>query len=221
MTPTTRPRIVSETKREVEEREPPPASSVESHPWLSAESLMRYDKVLASGLPFSVYISSLAEGKIRRHALKEAPKRLEVLGFLLGEVSTWQGSTYTMVRDIGTTQLRSSPSKVRFDPAAFPRLFLELDDAGFDYVLVGWYHSHPGHTCFMSRTDIETQRTMFSEPYHSALVIDPINEDIKNYRLFGEGYEEAPFALIRSPPRTASERRTRTRKLKIKPVSPR
>lgn len=212
-----RPRIVKETKRQIDELEPPVRSSVSSHEWLSDESRSEFDSELASGRPFALYLSKKAEGKIRQHALGHASKRLEVMGFLLGQVHRWKGTTYAVVRDVGTTELRSSSSKVRFDPEAFPKLFHELDDSGFDYVLVGWYHSHPGHTCFLSKTDLDTQRTLFNQPYHVALVIDPINKDIKTFRLAGESYEEMPFALIvQDESRTTKS--TRRRRLKLKPV---
>ncbi len=175
-----------------------------------------YEEALQTEI-FPIYLSEVAEAKIREHALQEAPRRLEVLGFLLGEVSTWNGSSYVNCRDVVTTKLRSSSSKVRFNPDAFPNLFLQLDDSGFDYVLVGWYHSHPGHTCFLSRTDLETQRSMFDQPYHTALVIDPVNEDIKAFRLVGGTYEyeEIPFALYS---RAETAPRKRTRRLRVKPV---
>jgi len=212
-----RPRILKETRRAIEEREPPRGDAVRPHEWLLGDSRSMYDAMLGSGRAFPLYLSEKAEEKIRMHAMKYAPRRLEVMGFLLGEVNTWEGVTYAMVRDVGTTELRSSSNKVRFNPEAFPKLFLELDDSGFDYILVGWYHSHPGHTCFLSRTDLDTQRTMFDQPYHSALVIDPVNRDIKTFRLAGESYEEVPFALF--PQALPSDKkRVRRRKLKIKPA---
>ena len=176
--------------------------------------------VLGSGEPFDLYLSSLAESRIRSHAVKEAPLRLEVMGFLLGDVCTWRGWTYTVVRDIGTTKLRSSSSKVRFDPSAFPRLFHDLDDSGFDYILVGWYHSHPGHTCFISRIDLETQRSIFNEPYHVALVIDPLNREIKTYRLKGVDCAETRFAVYQGNRYADTASKKRTRKLKVKAVVP-
>jgi proteasome lid subunit RPN8/RPN11 len=142
---------------------------------------------------------------------------LEVLGFLLGEVREWKGNRYAVVRDIVTTELKSSSSKVRFDPEGFPKLFSNLDDSGFDYVLVGWYHSHPGHTCFLSRTDLETQRRMFDQPYHIAIVIDPINEDVKAFRLLGNGYGEVAFAIFEGEANGRAKKPI-TRKLKIKSV---
>jgi proteasome lid subunit RPN8/RPN11 len=166
-----------------------------------------------------VYLSGVGEAKIRSHAVKEAPRRLEVMGFLLGEACTWKGESYSVVRDVVTTELRSTASKVRFDPKAFPKLFHGLDDSGFDYILVGWYHSHPGHTCFLSGTDLETQRSMFNQPYHVALVIDPINRDIKTFRLRNGGYEETAFAVFDPMNEVmVTPKKARTRKLKVSPI---
>lgn len=213
-----RPRIVKETRRPVEEREPPRESTLKPHEWLSEESLTTYNEVVDSGGIFDIYLSSVAERKIKAHAVNEAPNRLEVMGFMLGEVRRWKGRTYSLVRDIVTTHLKSSSSKVRFDPEAFPNLFHGLDDSGFDYILVGWYHSHPGHTCFLSRTDLETQRSIFDQPFHSALVIDPITRDIKTFKLSETGYEEVAFAVY-EPEAGSKGKTTRTRKLKVKPSS--
>ena len=213
-----RPKIVKETRREPAEREPPFKSACRPHAWLSEESLELFESARDSESPYPLYLSDLAENKIREHALKEAPRRLEVLGLLLGEVSTWNGTPYVSCRDVVTTKLTSSSSKVKFNPDAFPNLFLQLDDSGFDYILVGWYHSHPGHTCFLSRTDLDTQRTMFDQPYHTAMVIDPVNEDVKAFRLIGRGYEydEIPFAIY---PRNSTVRnKGRSRRLKVKPA---
>jgi proteasome lid subunit RPN8/RPN11 len=212
-----RPRIVRETRRHIEEKEPPEQSALSPHEWLSGDSVALYADVTESGKPFDVYLSAAAEKKIRQHAEKEAPRRLEVLGFLLGEVREWKGNRYAVVRDIVTTELKSSSSKVRFDPEGFPKLFSNLDDSGFDYVLVGWYHSHPGHTCFLSRTDLETQRRMFDQPYHIAIVIDPINEDVKAFRLLGNGYGEVAFAIFEGEANGRAKKPI-TRKLKIKSV---
>lgn len=211
-----RPKIVGETKRPLAEKAPPSVNCRRPHPWFSEDQ-----QGVRSGGKYDVFLSTLGEEKARLHAVSEAPRRLEVMGFLLGEACTWKGRTYSVVRDVVTTELRSSSSKVRFDPKAFPKLFHGLDDSGFDYILIGWYHSHPGHTCFLSGTDLETQRSMFNQPYHVALVIDPVNRDIKTFRLCEGGYEETAFALFDPEPgEAAPAKRTRTRKLKVTPLMP-
>jgi proteasome lid subunit RPN8/RPN11 len=40
--------------------------------------------------------------------------------------------------------------------------------------IVGWYHTHPGCLdCFMSGTDLTTQRSVFHRPWNYALVLNP------------------------------------------------
>lgn len=119
------------------------------------------------------------------------------MGLMLGEVRSWDGMPYVLARDVGTTDLKNTSAKVRFDPRSLPKLFRELDGAGFDYVVVGWYHSHPGHTCFLSRTDLRTQQSLFDQSYHCALVIDPLNCEVKAFKLSGDSYAEMPFAVVR------------------------
>lgn len=217
-----RPKIVRETRRRPVERAPPPKGSLVPHGWLSEESRAEYEKILESGHPFELYVSRQAEVTMRSHALGEAPRRLEVMGFMLGDVCSWRGRAYATVRDVVTTDLDSTQSKVRFDRDALPKLFGGLDGTGFDYIIVGWYHSHPGHTCFMSRTDLETQRTMFDQPYHAALVIDPLNEDFKAFKLSGPGYEEVPFALTDAlaPAGPAGKKTRRLRRQSFSPRPP-
>lgn len=41
-------------------------------------------------------------------------------------------------------------------------------------VVVGWFHSHPALGVFMSATDAATQRAFFNQPWHLALVVDPL-----------------------------------------------
>jgi 26S proteasome regulatory subunit N11 len=190
-----RPKVVAEVRREVPNRPPPPNPT--PHEWLSKESLDLFEGMSRSEKAFDIYLSTHAERRMRFQAVKAAPNRLEVMGLLLGEVNRWEGRDYVMVRGVGTTDLENTPAKVRFDPDALPGLFRDLDGAGFDYVIVGWYHSHPGHTCFLSRTDMHTQRTLFDQPYHCALVVDPVIEEIKAFKLSGDGYSEVPFAMIR------------------------
>lgn len=215
-----RPKIVRETRRRPVERAPPSKDTLSPHEWLSEESRAEYEKVLSSGRPFDMYVSRQAERMMRSHAEREATRRLEVMGFMLGDVCSWRGREYATVRDVVTTDLDSTQSKVRFDRDALPKLFGGLDGSGFDYIIVGWYHSHPGHTCFMSGTDLETQRTMFDQPYHAALVIDPVNEEVKAFKLSGAGYDEVQFSLTDALA-PAGPARKRTRKLRQQSFSPR
>jgi len=42
--------------------------------------------------------------------------------------------------------------------------------------LVGWLHTHPGHTPFLSQTDLRTHEGFFRKPFQVAVVIDTLTE---------------------------------------------
>ena len=120
------------------------------------------------------------------------------MGLLVGDVFNWNHGRFTLVKDVVTTDLEATNISVRFDSEGFEGLFSQLDGLNYDYVLVGWYHSHPGLGCFMSQTDIETQKRMFNAPFHTALVVDPIKGEVKAYKMKGEGYVKRIFAVYQA-----------------------
>lgn len=190
------PKVVSETKKEIEEKSPPPITNVRQHYWLTAESKELYKGIVLSSGVFPVYVSKKAEEKIRNHAMRHGDDGTEVMGFLLGEIFEHNGVKYAVVRDVATTSLDASEVSVKFNKDNMDQLFSQMDGSGFDYLIVGWYHSHPGHSCFMSATDMRTQKAMFTEDYHSAIVIDPLKMEIEAYGLEGEDYRPVPFAVF-------------------------
>lgn len=177
----TKPKIIASSERELQEKTPPAAERTKPHRWLSAASLEKYVGSERNG--FDLYLSKMAEEKIRNHALSKLEPRTEIMGLLLGTVYRDRERDYVLVRDVVTTDLDASLVSVRFDRQGFEKLFESLDDTGFDYVIVGWYHSHPGHGCFLSQTDVDTQVSMFKRPFHSALVIDPVNREIETFKV--------------------------------------
>lgn len=117
------------------------------------------------------------------------------MGLLLGDVFAHSGKAHAVVKDAVTTELQATGISVSFDRNGFEALFDRLDEADFDCVIVGWYHSHHGYTCFMSPKDIETQRRMFREEFHFASVLDPLELQIEAFTLSGEECVVAPFAV--------------------------
>jgi len=60
---------------------------------------------------------------------------------------------------------------------------------------IGWYHSHPGYRCFLSGTDVASQKLQQMQGPTLAVVIDPRltsssgKVDIGGFRTFEEGYK--------------------------------
>jgi proteasome lid subunit RPN8/RPN11 len=178
----TPPRIVDEYKKEFRNIPPPPQSRIVN------------PKIVASRT-YELYMSKSSLDKIMEHCRSYSDQKLEVMGFLMGDVCIWNESVFTLVRDVVTTDLDSTNVSVKFQREGFEGLFSKLEDLPFDYVIVGWYHSHPGLGCFLSSKDLETQRRMFKKPFHTALVLDPINDEIVAYKLKGDEYVEREFAV--------------------------
>lgn len=187
------PVIVADHAAEVKELPPPDRKRMRAHKWLTDKRLEDYRIREKEG--FELYISKLAEEKIRNHAVEHASERKEVMGLLLGGMYRHNGLEYALVRDVATTDLDATDVSVRFDPHAFEKLFASLEEVGFRYIIVGWYHSHPSYHCFMSSTDVQTQRGMFNLRGHSAIVIDPVNREIEAFYLDEGKVRSRPFAI--------------------------
>jgi len=176
------PKIVRERKKKIRVLPPPPRNRI-VHP-----------KGTSKGV-FKIYLTKPCFDKILVHCKAYAKRMLEVMGFLVGDVYKWNGLRFTLVKNVVSTDLESTNISVKFHRDGFEGLFEKLDDIRYDYVIVGWYHSHPGLGCFLSSKDIETQKRMLNSPFHTALVVDPIKEEVKAYKLKNEGYAEVGFAV--------------------------
>ena len=185
-------KIVSETKREPQNLKAP--ANARPHMWQTSN-----DKALAlrlaGDMPIEAYINKHAEAKMRNHALSARKSKTEVMGLLLGEVRTWKGTEYVLVRDVVTSDLDATAVSVKFDSAGFEKLFEKLDGAGFDYIVVGWYHSHPGYGCFLSGTDMKTHADIFVSPHQIAMVVDPLNFEIAAFKVQGGAAIKTDFAV--------------------------
>ena len=187
------PLITGSQPLEVRELPPPPGERRRAHKWLTEKCLAEYRGREDRG--YELYISKVAEEKIRNHALMHVPERKEVMGLLLGGIYRHDGLEYSLVRDVATTDLDATDVSVRFDRDAFEKLFASLEEVGFRYVIVGWYHSHPSYHCFMSGTDVATQRSMFGQRVQSAIVVDPVSREIEAFFLDEGKIRSRPFAV--------------------------
>lgn len=142
---------------------------------------------------YEAYISHEAFEKAREHFKRHEQRGLEALGLLLGKAYKWQGREYVIVEEYATAENDATAVSVRFTEEAFEKLAGQLGER----TVVGWAHSHPGYGCFLSSTDLRTQKAFFNERYHIALVCDPKTDECKAFKLDGEDYRPAPYAVIK------------------------
>lgn len=182
-----KPRIVSERRRKVVSKRPP--DKVERHEW-------------TAGSGKDVLLSRDVADRITAHCKEMGEKGLEAMGFLMGDYFSWRNNVYTVVHDIFTAELDSTEVSVKID-WSFPEEYIkQRERVSGDLLMVGWYHSHPGYSTFLSETDIRTQRAMFNSPFHVAIVVDPIERKMAAFKLEG-GLEDARSKPVPSPGRDA------------------
>lgn len=114
-------------------------------------------------------IYPVALGKIIYHAASSPS--VEVAGLIIGRerkggvIEVWDAVTGPQVGTAGSVQL---------DEVFMARVADALHSANLGLYIVGWYHSHPGLSIFMSATDVRTQLAYQAiYPKSVALVIDP------------------------------------------------
>ena len=144
---------------------------------------------------YEVYVEINVLGDIFTLAKRYFP--LEIVGYLLGDLCRYKTYTYVRVLDYIPIASYSTTTSVRPDITSLGESINKLYES--DLLIVGWYHTHPGYGCFLSDIDIDTQRKCFNKPYHVALVVDPIYQDAKFFKLDKQtgGYREAIACVIK------------------------
>ena len=128
--------------------------------------------------PLVVHYGHATLSKIMGHAASS--KQSEVFGLLVGRVfKTPSNKLRTVVHEAVPARhfLSSTSTYVRVSGAELVRMDAEYHDRYRDQSLftVGWYHSHPGHGIFMSRTD-KNNHAMYQKAWQVALVVDPVHK---------------------------------------------
>lgn len=168
------------------------------------------------GLPFSnsleiVVVASALSGMLK-HA-STSPK-FEVGGVMLGECFDSGGVKFVEVTgSIAAENTQSSPAHVQFTNKTWEQFEKVRHERFPKSRIIGWYHTHPGLGVFMSRDDVFVHNNAFSQPWHIALVIDPIRDTYSFFCRDEEQIVARPNILIKA------DRSTRKSGSLFKPVT--
>ena len=147
-----------------------------------------------------IYISPLSLLKMLRHGKAGIP--LEVMGLMLG----YYVDDYTVkCIDVFSMPQSGTETTIESIDEGFQVKMVEmLKQTGRNEIVVGWYHSHPGFGCWLSSTDINTQKTFEQQvPRTVAVVVDPIQSVrgkvvIDAFRTYGNSGMDFGLALGKS-----------------------
>jgi proteasome lid subunit RPN8/RPN11 len=203
------PLIRAETKREVQEQTPPTKAYFTFVPGKNTDKeLSEYIGGYYKNKDFGPVVEDDDLRYVRLFITPESAKIMldhcykqgrvkEVMGLMIGETFHYKNDVFSIVKDVVTSDLDATEVNVKFD--SFEKLFDQLDKLDYDYQIIGWYHSHPNYSSFMSPTDADTQQRMFKHPYQYAIVIDPIRYDMNAFTLDQtkkSKVKEKPFSIV-------------------------
>ena len=130
----------------------------------------------------------------------------EIFGYLIGSVLKWNEEIYVLIEEslflIGaiysdkfyTSQIEGTAGMYQ---KKFQRIKKKRNNENLR--ITGWWHSHPNLGCFLSSTDLLTQKYFFSKPYQVALVIDPVRNEFEFYSIDNnskKGYKPVSYAVL-------------------------
>ncbi|MHA2224561.1 MAG: Mov34/MPN/PAD-1 family protein [Candidatus Hodarchaeales archaeon] len=168
--------------------------------------------------PLRVKIHLKAYIRLALHALKYANVNIsqkdwvEVIGLLTGYIENEDTPLACLiVTDAYPIGHGTNVNAQIQDPQSMVRVYQNASNTGS--MILGWYHSHPGYTAFMSQTDYETQvryqrlgskNSQLTAPI--ALVIDPTEISNRSYgfKIFRlsknlKTWEEPLFKVLNCP----------------------
>ena len=117
--------------------------------------------------------------QLKTHLSQDTTK--ETGGILVGNVSVdLEKSIYCtkITGAIAAPTTIGTRSTFRFSPHCWTAILKEQKECYPQTQIVGWYHSHPNFGVFLSGVDLDTQGVYFNQPWHIAVVYDPIRDEI-------------------------------------------
>ena len=124
----------------------------------------------------------------------------ETVGYLVGDIYQWKGKKWLeIIGFIPAPVQETNRYHAIVDKSRMGEIVRLLDEYYPDKIIVGWYHSHPGHGLFLSDLDIRSHQAVFGKSPHVALVVDPTTQP-PSYAFFlltENGYTRAAYIVWR------------------------
>ena len=105
-------------------------------------------------------------------------KKVELGGVMLGQSFTdADGRSFVVISDcIRAQHYQATRGSFKFTRETWSDIGRQVSRRRPELRIVGWYHTHPGWTVFLSPMDLFICENFFASPEDVALVIDPCNE---------------------------------------------
>lgn len=104
---------------------------------------------------------------------------VELGGVMLGQQNIDEsGRPFVVITDsLRARHYEATKGSFKFTHDTWTQITRERSEFRPDLEMVGWYHTHPGWSVFLSGMDLFICNNFFNRPLDVALVIDPCNDD--------------------------------------------
>lgn len=103
----------------------------------------------------------------------------EIGGMLLGAADFSKGGWEVSIdKFVPIKSVEENVYKLEFDSQNIANELSDFMESHPGYLLVGWFHTHPGHGLFLSRSDLRIHKGHFIKPYQFAMEIDSLSENL-------------------------------------------
>jgi proteasome lid subunit RPN8/RPN11 len=126
---------------------------------------------------FRIFIKDIVLNDIDSFLSTDTSK--ESGGVLLGNVyKDKYDRIFIVIRDLVFADFTvASVSRLTFTHNTWEKINKDIEAKHNDLIILGWFHSHPGHSVFLSAYDIFVQENYFNLPFMVAYVYDPTLDD--------------------------------------------
>ncbi|MEM7453984.1 MAG: Mov34/MPN/PAD-1 family protein [Planctomycetota bacterium] len=124
-----------------------------------------------------IFVDLDAMRDMEAHA--QSDMSVELGGIMLGRQSVDRdGRPFVVVTDsLRAEHYHATKGSFTFTHDTWSRITEKRKKYRPDLEMVGWYHTHPGWTVFLSGMDLFICNNFFNKPLDVALVIDPVSDD--------------------------------------------
>ncbi|MFK7766925.1 MAG: Mov34/MPN/PAD-1 family protein [Mariniblastus sp.] len=124
-----------------------------------------------------IYVDLDVQRDMEAHALSNT--RVELGGVMLGgQYIDDQGKPFVVISDsLRAEHYEATKGSFKFTHETWSQITRQRDEFRPDLEMVGWYHTHPGWSVFLSGMDLFICNNFFNRPLDVALVIDPCEQD--------------------------------------------
>ncbi len=155
---------------------------------------------------FQVIVRQSVLNRIAEHG--RAHKKIEVCGVVIGNVYRDDIGPFLYVEHRIEAAARGGQAQVTFTPQVWTTIQDEMESRYPEHLMVGWYHTHPGHGIFLSEMDLFLHGNFFDLPWQVALVYDPQNDTVGLFSWHGGEIVPGAFHIDDDQPSIIGKCRT-------------